>query len=98
MKTACKCALQTFLMERLSKVRFENHLTQAQFAEILLIDPRSYAAIENGEHGCCALTLMMFLLFCCKDPNGFINDFKPKIIEILERGESIDNYSIKNQA
>ena len=89
MKTACKCALQTFLMGRLSKVRFENHLTQAQFAEILLIDPRSYAAIENGEHGCCALTLMMFLLFCCKDVQSFVDDFRPRVIDILKHGEAI---------
>ena len=89
MKNACKCALQTYLIERLSKVRFDNQMTQAQFAEILLIEPRSYAAIENGEHGCCALTLMLFLIFCCKDVQGFVNGFKPKIIEIIERGESM---------
>lgn len=85
MKTACKCALQTFLMERLSKVSFENNLTQAQFAEILLIAPRSYAAIENGEHGCCALTLMMFLAFCCNDVQSFVDEFKPQIVGILGR-------------
>jgi len=85
MKTACKCALQTYLIERLSKVRFDNQMTQAQFAEILLIDPRSYAAIEKGEHGCCALTLMLFLVFCCEDAQSFVDGFRPQIIEILGR-------------
>lgn len=41
MKNAWKCALQVFMMERLSKVRFETQMTQAQFDEILLIAPRS---------------------------------------------------------
>lgn len=83
MKNACKCILQEFLMNQLSTVRFEKQLTQEKFAELLLLETRSYAAIEKGEYGCCALTLAMFLLFCCKDAQAFLDELRPRIMNII---------------
>lgn len=83
MKNACKCELQTFMIQQLSKVRFQKKLTQQKFAELLLIDTRSYAAIEKGDYGCCALTFVMFLLFCCDDTQAFLDELKPKIQKII---------------
>ena len=83
MKNACKCAFRSFMMQRLAKVCFDSQLTQAKFAELLLLDTRSYAAIEKGEYGCCALTLMMFLLFCCRDVQGFVDEFRPVVLQVL---------------
>lgn len=84
MKEACKCALRDFMMERLTKVRFQKKLTQAKFAELLMLDTRSYAAIEKGEYGCCALTLVMYLLFSCDDIEGFFEELRPRILRVIE--------------
>ena len=84
MKEACKCALRDFMMERLTQVRFEKKLTQAKFAELLMLDTRSYAAIEKGEYGCCALTLVMYLLYCCDDIDGFFDELRPRIMQVCE--------------
>lgn len=84
MKETCKCILRDFMMARLSKVRFEREMTQARFAEILMMDTRSYAAIEKGEYGCCALTLVLYLLLCCDDIPGFFEDLRPRIMAVIE--------------
>lgn len=80
MKSACKYAFRTFMMKKLSDARTEKHLTQAKFAEQLMLDTRSYAAIEKGEYGCCALTLILYLVFCCDDVPGFIEEVRPVLL------------------
>lgn len=83
MKEDCKRALRSFIMEQFSKARCEAHCTQAKFAEILMIDTRAYVAIENGEYGCGALTLMLFLIFCCTDVVAFVEESRIVILGIL---------------
>ena len=95
MTKACKCASRDFLMERLTQVRFEKKLTQAKFAELLMLDTRSYAAIEKGEYGCCALTLVMYLLFCCDDIDGFFDELRPRIMQVIETEEKTVPYQKK---
>ena len=95
MKEACKCALRDFMMERLTQVRFEKKLTQAKFAELLMLDTRSYAAIEKGEYGCCALTLVMYLLYCCDDIDGFFDELRPRIMQVIEAEEKNVSYQKK---
>ncbi|MCI5847718.1 MAG: helix-turn-helix domain-containing protein [Clostridiales bacterium] len=96
MKEACKCALRDFMMERLTQVRFEKKLTQAKFAELLMLDTRSYAAIEKGEYGCCALTLVMYLLYCCDDIDGFFDELRPRIMQVIEAEEKNVSYQKKS--
>ena len=95
MKEACKCALRDFMMERLTQVRFEKKMTQAKFAELLMLDTRSYAAIEKGEYGCCALTLVMYLLYCCDDIDGFFDELRPRIMQVIEAEEKNVSYQKK---
>lgn len=83
MKHACKCALQEHMAKHLAKVRFEEKLTQEKFAELLMINPRSYSNLENGFNCCCTLTFVMFLVFCCKDVEAFTNELRSIIIKVL---------------
>ena len=50
--------------------------TQSQMAEKLAMDDRSYNDLDKGRSGCSAVTLALFLAYCCADPLGFIGELK----------------------
>lgn len=64
--------LKSYFHTRLIAVRNHLCLSQAKMAEQLLMDPRSYADLEHGRSGCGALTLILFLLYCCPDSSEFL--------------------------
>ena len=83
MKNACKCALQEHMAKCLAKVRLENQLTQDKFAELLMINTRSYSNLEKGKNCCCALTFAFYLVFCCKDVHAFTDDLRTVILKAI---------------
>lgn len=60
--------LKNWFRSQLLSTREMLHLTQPPMARKLFMEERSYAALESGESGCSALTLALFLIYCCKDP------------------------------
>ena len=42
-------------------------LTQAQMAELLQMDVRSYVELDHGKSMCSTLSFVLFLLYCCSD-------------------------------
>lgn len=44
-------------------------------AELLAMDARSLREIEHGSASCGALSLALYLLFCCDDPIAFLSSF-----------------------
>ena len=77
MKNTCKCALRTYMSQRLAETRREQKLSQAKFSERLMVDARSYADLEHGG----TLTFVLFLLFCCKDRDALLLDMKVIILK-----------------
>ena len=70
---------------RILKIVFYNNLiatrtslnwTQAQMAERLAMDDRSYIELDHGNSCCGALTLALYLVYCCEDPIVFIGELK----------------------
>lgn len=84
MNHACKHIFRTFLKRKMAATRTEKRLTQERFAELLMMDTRSYAAIEKGEYCCSALTLMIFLVNCCDDVPGFLEEFRTVLPSIIK--------------
>lgn len=82
MKKLYYYAFRAYFRVRLVKTRSELCLTQSQMSELLAISERSYAALESGESGCSALTLALFLAFCCTDRNAFIEEMKKLFEEV----------------
>ena len=68
--------LRQFFYERLIRVRYERHLTQAQMAGILAMEERSYVELDHGKNCCSSLTLVRFLIYCCDDPVAFLKDLR----------------------
>lgn len=62
--------------------REDLQLTQSQMARILSMDYRSYAELDHGKSCCSALTLALYLIYCCRDPQAFLRELK----EALEGG------------
>ena len=63
----------------LFRTRVDLGLTQAQMADRLIMDNRSYIELDHGNSNCSALTLAMYLAFCCRDPMGFLEEFRRQI-------------------
>ena len=76
MRNDYKLTFKRFCCEAIPLTRTALKLTQAKMAAILCMDTRSYAGIEGGENSCSGLTLALFLIYCCPDPQGFLNDLK----------------------
>lgn len=89
MNNAGKYVFRTFMMQKLAEARSEKHLTQAKFAKLLRLDTRSYIAMEKGDYSCSALTLMMYLIYCCHDVPGFVEEVKELLPQIIQADEGL---------
>ena len=76
MRNDYKLTFKRFCCEVIPRTRTALKLTQAKMAAILCMDTRSYAGIECGKNSCSGLTLALFLIYGCPDPQGFLNDLK----------------------
>lgn len=73
--------LKSFLACQFKKKRLEKRLTQAQMAESLQIDPRSYADLEHGKFLCSTAVLTLYLLLHEDAPNMFLQAVKEVLID-----------------
>ena len=51
-------------------------LTQAEMAERLSMDDRSYIDLDHGKTCCSAVTLALYLIYICEDVCGFLEDLR----------------------
>lgn len=57
--------LKSCFHSSLVRTRAALELTQSQMAEKLAMDDRSYINLDHGKNCCSALTLVLFLIYCC---------------------------------
>ena len=86
MKKRYQTVMKQQFRDSLLRNRDRLDLTQAKMAKKLLLEDRSYAALESGESCCGALTLALFLIYCCDDPETFLDDLR-KGIEASDHAE-----------
>ena len=68
--------LKLFFYNRLIITRETMRLTQSQMSELLAMDERSYIELDHGKSCCSAVTLILFLIYCCDEPMQFLIDLK----------------------
>lgn len=73
MRTECTRIFKQFFQSHLQDTKASLHITQTRMAELLAMDTRSLRDIEHGTDSCGALTLVLYLLFCCDDPIAFLS-------------------------
>ena len=76
MRKAYENILKQFTCSRIPLTRAALKLTQAKMAACLCMDTRSYMDIECMESSCGALTLVLYLIYCCDDREKFLDDLK----------------------
>lgn len=59
--------LKSYLAKYMRETRKAQKLSQAKMAEILVMDIRSYADIENGSNLCGTVTFIHFMLYVVDD-------------------------------
>ena len=69
MREAIQKELKSYLAEVMKETRKAKKLSQAKMAEILVMDVRSYADIENGSNLCGTITFIHFMLYIVEDIN-----------------------------
>lgn len=50
--------------------------TQSEMASQLFMDDRSYIDLDHGKSSCSALTLALFLIYCCEDSSAFLSKLR----------------------
>lgn len=76
MRSYLKSILNQFFHARLVEIRNALELTQAEMANILVMDERSFADLDEGKTGCSTLTFVLFLVYCCPNPLAFLYDLR----------------------
>lgn len=66
-------------------------------AKILVMDSRSIVYLAHGEFCCSALSLAMFLIYCCENPLVFLDDLRNEFEGTANNHITID-YSAANHA
>ena len=91
MKTIYHRALKTFLATHMRKTRKKLKMTQAQMAEKLELDLRSYSNVDNGKSLCSTITFILYLLYVCEDAPKLLAEMK-ETIEEAEKEEKEELY------
>ena len=68
--------LKTYFTRQLCQRRMLLRVTQAEMAERLLMDDRSYIDLEHGKSGCGATTLAVYMVYVCDDVYGFVEGLR----------------------
>ena len=68
--------LKSYFHEQLILRRTELGLTQEQMAQRLAISIRPYVYLDHGKTCCSALTLALFLIYICDDPQKFLDELR----------------------
>jgi len=79
MRKQCEQILKNLFHENLIYTRHKLGHTQEVMAEILMMDVRSYVELDHGCSNCSALTLCLFLIHCCDNPEDFLDELKISI-------------------
>ena len=76
MRKTCHNNLKHQFYLKLIHTRTIMGLTQAEMAEKLIIDDRSYIDLDHGKTCCSAVTLALFLVYVCDDVDGFLAELR----------------------
>lgn len=53
-------------------------------AAVLVMDDRSYVELDHGKSCCSALTLALYLIYCCENPTAFLTGLREVLEEVMD--------------
>lgn len=72
MRNTYRILIRQYFCQTVFEYRKQNNLTQAEMAERLCMDERSYIELDHGKSGCSVVTLVLFLMRECPDVDAFL--------------------------
>ena len=69
----------------LVQIRETRGLTQAEMAEKLAMDDRSYIDLDHGKTCCSAVTLALFLVYVCEDVQVFLEELRHAFRSVFDQ-------------
>ena len=81
MRKAYHIRLREHFHQALIETRERKELSQAQMAEKLAMDERSYIDLDHGKTCCSAVTLVLILIYVCEDVEKFLLELKNALEE-----------------
>lgn len=85
MRKEFSAILKSYFCQQVWATRTACDMTQAAMAERLMMADRSYIDLDHGKISCSALTLALFLIYCCPDPEGFLAGLRQAFEEAENR-------------
>lgn len=76
MRKAYQMLIREYFCRTIFEHRIQHNLTQAEMAERLCMDERSYIDLEHGKYGCSVVTLVLYMIFECPDIEKFLSDME----------------------
>lgn len=76
MRRIYRSVLKQHFHIRLVHIRDASGMTQAEMAQRLSMDDRSYIDLDHGKTCCSAVTLALFLVYVCDDVMGFLEELR----------------------
>ena len=65
-----------FFYKKLIYSRNELGISQEEMAERLEMAVRSYIDLDHGKTSCSAVTLVLYLIYVCDEPQAFLDELK----------------------
>ena len=84
MKEDYRNALRKTLCNWMGSTRISLNLTQDKMAEVLLIDVRSYSDIDRGISLCSTMTLVLFLVNYCTEPEKLLHEIRTAFDDVRQ--------------
>lgn len=85
MRKHFKQVLKAFFYRKLFLARVDLGITQEEMASLLHMATRSYVDLEHGENSCSAATVLLFLMYVCKDPVKFLEELRHAFESVIAR-------------
>ena len=76
MRKTYRIILKGYFHSSLVQARMAQGLTQAEMAERLAMDDRSFVDLDHGKSCCSAVTLALFLIYVCDDVYAFLEELR----------------------
>lgn len=76
MRNQYRQVLKVFFHYRAFQARAELGITQEEMAHRLSMSSRTYVELEHGKTCCGAVTLALYLVYVCDDPDEFLEELK----------------------
>jgi len=76
MRNQYRSILKKFFHQEVSQTRYDLGISQEKMAEKLALAVRTYVDLDHGKTCCSEVTLALYLIYVCPNPNKFLEELR----------------------